>query len=183
MFNQSPCLSCVQNGRNLFPDNQQVHSTYILHICVHMSLIFVGLVSQSMTKTDVSVQAITYPHILLSLHVIMDSAGIDYHMILAGNLFQQFLNNPGVQQELLRVTSHDIFLQSCCNMGLSSHCQNKFPTKTNMTINTGRLWQSLLSLFTLQAHMMIVIFFRYLIVTCTNQILFFISSLYCFLQM
>ena len=31
----------------------------------------------------------------------MDSAGIDYHVMLAGNLFQQCLDNPGLQQELL----------------------------------------------------------------------------------
>ena len=74
------------------------------------------------------------PHILLSFqslllfkNVIMGSVGIDYHVILAGNLFQQCLDNPGLQQEFLCVTIHDIFLQkaqinSCCNTGLSSHC-------------------------------------------------------------
>ena len=41
-----------------------------------------------------------------------------------------------------------------------------------MTINTGHLWQSLLSLFALQAQLTInIFFFKYLIVTCTNQIL------------
>ena len=39
--------------------------------------------------------------LLLFTNVIMDSAGIDYHVILAGNLFQQCLDNPGLQQELL----------------------------------------------------------------------------------
>ena len=31
----------------------------------------------------------------------MDSAGIDYHVMLAGNVFQQCLDNPGLQEELL----------------------------------------------------------------------------------
>ena len=31
----------------------------------------------------------------------MDSAGIDYHVMLAGNIFQQCLDNPGLQEELL----------------------------------------------------------------------------------
>ena len=42
-----------------------------------------------------------FQSLLLFTNVIMDSAGIDYHVILAGNLFQQCLDNPGLQQELL----------------------------------------------------------------------------------
>ena len=43
----------------------------------------------------------TFQSLLLFTNVIMDSAGIDYHVILAGNLFQHCLDNPGLQQELL----------------------------------------------------------------------------------
>ena len=39
--------------------------------------------------------------LLLFTNVIMDSAGIDYHVMLAGNVFQQCLDNPGLQEELL----------------------------------------------------------------------------------
>ena len=70
---------------------------------------------------------LTFQSTLLFTNVIMDSVGIDYHVILAENLFQQCLDNLRLQQEFLCVTIHDIFLQkaqinSCCNTGLSSHC-------------------------------------------------------------
>ena len=69
-----------------------------------------------------------FQSLLLFTNVIMDSAGIDYHVILAGNLFQQCLDNPGLQQELLSLQRAQI--NSCYNTGLSSHGKNKFPTKT-----------------------------------------------------
>ena len=42
-----------------------------------------------------------FQSLLLFTNVIMDSAGIDYHVMLAGNVFQQCLDNPGLQEELL----------------------------------------------------------------------------------
>jgi len=42
-----------------------------------------------------------FKSLLLFTNVILDSAGIDYHVMLAGDIFQQCLENPGLQQELL----------------------------------------------------------------------------------
>ena len=53
--------------------------------------------------TNVSYKTFFFPlqSLLLFTNVIMDSAGIDYHVMLAGNVFQQCLDNPGLQEELL----------------------------------------------------------------------------------
>ena len=74
----------------------------ILIICpsgpyVDCLIFFSGIsLSRVLTKFHLYFQSL-----LLFTNVIMDSAGIDYHVILAGNLFQQCLDNPGLQQELL----------------------------------------------------------------------------------
>lgn len=54
------------------------------------------------TSEEIQAEALKlFKSLLLFTNVIMDSAGIDYHVMLAGNVFQQCLDNPGLQQELL----------------------------------------------------------------------------------
>ncbi len=66
-----------------------------------LKLFKVKRVTKPLQRNHSTSISFSFQSLLLFTNVVMDSAGIDYHVMLAANAFQQCLDHPGLQQELL----------------------------------------------------------------------------------
>jgi len=95
--------SFEQLVQKLMEEDGSVHSSVWKHPLMTYSKDPISSPLTTFTSEEMQSEALKlFKSLLLFTNVIMDSAGIDYHVMLAGNLFQQCLDNGlGLQQELL----------------------------------------------------------------------------------